>query len=51
MHSSSFVLGLIGATVFLGLMWWVARSHSLLWRRLGAAYAGQARGEPLAVKL
>ena len=42
---------LIGMAVFLGLMLWAARSHSTMWRRLAARYAGPRRKRAVATKL
>ena len=42
---------LIGAAVFLALMLWVARSHSRMWRRLAASYAGPRREGAIATRL
>ena len=41
----------VGAAVFFGLMLWVARSHSAMWRRLAAPYAAPRRRGALATKL
>ena len=48
---TSFFLGMIGAAVFIGLMIWVARSHSAMWRSLAIRYAGPRRGGAIATKL
>lgn len=42
---------LLGAAVFVGLMLWAARSHSAMWRRLAAHYAGRPRGAAIAARL
>lgn len=42
---------LIGIAVFVGLMVWVARNHSFMWRRLAARYAGARRHGAIATKL
>ena len=41
----------IGMAVFLGLMLWVARTHSTMWRRLAERYAGPRRQGAIATKL
>lgn len=40
----------IGLAVFAALMWWIARSHSHMWRRVAARYGGKRR-DPLARKV
>ena len=37
---------LLGATVFLGLMWWIAKAHSQLWLRASQAYSGHMPTPP-----
>ena len=41
---------IIGATVFVVLIWWLARAHSRMWRLVSASYAGQAASAPIATK-
>ena len=42
---------LVGAALFVGLMLWLARSHSAMWRRLAAIHAAPRRRGAIATKL
>jgi hypothetical protein len=40
----------IGAAVFVALIWWIARAHSRMWRFVSASYAGRGASVPIATK-
>jgi hypothetical protein len=42
---------LIGAAVFVVLIWWIARAHSRMWRLVSASYAGRGTSAPIATRL
>ena len=42
---------LLGLAVFAGLMWYIARAHSHMWRQIGSRYSGSRRANPLSTKL
>jgi hypothetical protein len=41
---------LIGAAVFVVLIWWIARAHSRMWRFVSASYAGRGTSAPIATR-
>ncbi|HZB70303.1 MAG TPA: hypothetical protein VE403_08070 [Sphingomicrobium sp.] len=41
---------LIGAAVFVVLIWWIARAHSRMWRLVLASYAGRGTSAPIATR-
>ena len=41
---------LIGAAVFVALMWWIARAHSRMWRFVSARYAGRTASALIATR-
>ncbi len=44
------IASIIGAAVFVVLIWWLARAHSRMWRLVSASYAERAALPPLATR-
>ena len=40
----------IGAAVFVVLIWWLVKAHSRMWRFVSASYAGRAGSAPIATR-